>query len=207
MDDALTASHATLRLAFLGAWQERRRASWIDEVTPRADLVLPSRAAWRGRRWLATQIDTVSAGVPLDLRIVGYSWGAWTAAQLVVALFDERVTTRFDKERLGTVRLGLLDPVATGRRAFRLPDDPRLQAWSVFQRNGCWRGCPGPSAWYAGQHVERAENRDLTEAGRDQPLEGGVPAAHAPDHLQLGYRAWGGWGLRIARVLEGTPPW
>ena len=191
-------------MAFLGLWQIHRQGSWNDEVAPHADVVLASRARATSRRWLERRERDLPAGVALEVRIVGYSWGGWTAGHLAADLLDGRV---LPAARDLTVRVGLLDPVATLRGALALPADPRLRAWNAFQRNGCHRGCPGPSAWYRGAPVPGADNLDLTDLGREVPPVDEVPPERAPDHLQLGYRGWGGWGRRLAGVLEGTAPW
>lgn len=192
-------------MAFLGLWQVHRRGSWNDEVAPYADVVLPSRSGVIARRWLRRRTAELAPDRTLDLRVVGYSWGAWTAGHLVADLLAGRV---LGPERAVRVRLGLLDPVGTLRGALALPDrDERLAAWNAYQRNGCHRGCPGPSAWYRGQHVPGADNRDLSPLGLEVAPVDEVPPERAPDHLQLGYRAWGGWGARIAGVLAGEAPW
>ncbi|MGE0191060.1 MAG: hypothetical protein AB7T63_03370 [Planctomycetota bacterium] len=195
-----------LRLAFLGAWQSHRRGSWNEEVAPHADLVLPSRSLGAGKRWLRRRVEAASAA-SVEVRLVGYSWGAVTAGHLASDLLADRV---FGPDRPSSlfVRLGLLDPVGTLRKSFALPaGDSRLHAWCVFQRNGCYQGCPGPSALYRGHPVRGADNRDVTHAGLDVPPVDHVPPERAPDHLQLGYRAWGGFGRRLVTVLGGEAPW
>jgi hypothetical protein len=100
------------------------------------------------------------------------------------------------------VHLGLLDPVGTLRLPARLLADARLAAWNVFQTNGCHSGCPGASSWYAGRPMGGArENLDVTLEGRDRPPRDGVPPDLAPDHIQLGYRGWGGHDAYVASVL------
>lgn len=195
-----------VRLAFLGAWQVRRVCSWKDAVMPRTPHVLPSRARRHGARRVKKLLDE-GAG-PIDVRIVGYSWGAWTALQLIerLAAAPARFHPRLEADPW-TVRLGLLDPVGVFRRVPRLPDDPRVQCWSVYQRNGCYEGCPGRSNWYRGEPIDGADNRDLTQEGREHPPRDGVPPEHAPDHIQLGYRGWNDWDQRIASVLDGDAPW
>jgi pimeloyl-ACP methyl ester carboxylesterase len=192
-------------MAFLGLWQIHRRGSWNDEVGPHADVVLPSRSWRTSRRWLQRHTADLPPAQAVEVRLVGYSWGGWTAGHLAADLLAGRV---LGSTRPLAVRLGLLDPVGTLRGRLVLPDDDgRLVAWNAYQRNGCHRGCPGPSAWYRGQHVPGADNRDLSLLGRDTPAVDEVPPELAPDHLQLGYRAWGGWGERVARVLAGEAPW
>ena len=195
-----------LRLAYLGAWQSHRRGSWNDEVAAHADHVFPSRSLAAGRRWLRKRIESAAA-TSVDIRLVGYSWGAVTAGHLAADVLAGRVMAPARTPSL-VVHLGLLDPVGTLRKSLALPvGDPRLRAWCVFQRNGCYQGCPGPSALYRGHPVRGADNRDVTHAGRDLPPVDHVPPERAPDHLQLGYRAWGGIGRRMTAVLRGEAPW
>ncbi len=194
-----------LRLAFLGFWQVHRRCSWNDEVSPHADLVLPSRAIRGAKRFLRRATACLGEQVPIEIRLAGYSWGALTAGHVANALLAGTIVQAPDRLR---VRLALLDPVDTLRRRLVLPaDEPRLTAWCAYQRNGCYRGCPGWSGLYRGIAVPGASNLDLTRFGRNAPPADHVPPDRAPDHLQLGYRGWGGWGARLATVLTGGEPW
>ena len=196
-----------IRLALLGAWQVNRESGWRDAVKARADHVLPSRAYARARRILRRELSTGDTSCPVQIRLVGYSWGGWTAIHVVQRLVRRpHHIHRSLRQRDWTVRLGLLDPVRTFRRSARLPNDPRVKAWNVYQRNGCYQGCPGPSRWFRGCDVRHAAKRDVTDEGRGRSSQDGVPSACAPDHIQLGYLGWNGWDIRIARVLDGDEP-
>ena len=192
-----------LRVALLGAWQHRRTGRFVDLVKARTPHVFPStarRAAWRALRdELRAQAD-VSA---VEIRIAGYSWGAWSALQIAqrVHKSPERLHPALTRDTV-EIRLGLLDPVPTLRRPVALPGSERVKAWVIHQRNGCYKGCPGPSAWFAGVAVPGARNWDVTEAGRGGTHDGRVPPEHAPDHIQMGYTGFGDFDLRVARVLD-----
>lgn len=196
----------TVRMAFLGALQQRRKCSWRAEVESAAEQVFSSRARRRAERWLGRRFGALVPGTSVDLRLAGYSWGAWTAVELLTRLLRQEAQAA-NGVRIESIRLGLLDPVGTFRRRIVLPRDPRLVAWNIFQTNGCYVGGPGPSRWYRGTAIEGAANRDVTLEGRAQPPRDGVPPTRAPDHIQLGYRAWGGHGRSIAGVLAGRDPW
>ena len=79
-----------LRLAYLGAWQSHRRGSWNDEVAAHADHVFPSRSLAAGRRWLRKRVESAAA-TSVDIRLVGYSWGAVTAGHLAADVLAGRV--------------------------------------------------------------------------------------------------------------------
>jgi hypothetical protein len=199
------AREVVVRLAFLGALQSLRGGSWNDAVRAHTPNVFPAL----GRRPALARLrhellgSSFAAGDLLDLRLAGYSWGAWSALTLAELLVRHpaRVHPGLSPTDV-RVSLGLLDPVSTLRRPARLPPAPGVRAWCVYQTNGCYRGCPGRSAWYAGEPVPGAlENRDVSLEGRTCPPEGGVPPEHAPDHLQLGYRAWGAYDRYLASVL------
>ena len=200
-----TTGDDAIRIAFLGAWQHHRDCSWKDAVSAHTTHVMTSRAGRAGRRVLQRLL---SEGRDVsEIRIAGYSWGAWTALHLVDLLVraPRRVHARLATDDFA-VRLALLDPVSVFRRKVALPDDPRVQCWNVYQRNGCYRGCPGNSDWYRGQRIEGAKNLDVTNEGRSLTDTDGVPPDLAPDHIQLGYRSWNGWDKRVASVLAGDEP-
>jgi hypothetical protein len=196
-------SPRVLRIALLGAWQHHREGRFVDLVKARTPLVFPStarRSAWRAMRSeLGGQVELPR----LEIRIAGYSWGAWSALQIAERLYaaPERLHPALRRETL-ELRLGLLDPVPTFRRPARLPESDRVRAWVIHQRNGCYKGCPGPSPWFAGVAVPGATNWDVTEAGRGGVHDGRVPPECAPDHIQMGYTGFGDFDLRIARVLD-----
>jgi hypothetical protein len=133
----------------------------------------------------------------LDLRMTGYSYGGWTALQILHALSPWA-------DRL-TVRVGLVDPVCTFRRLTPLavrwwmPWDATSasQHWlglplpgrgpcyarkpsfvtfakNVFQRRGLivrWNGngvrMPFRARWFASQPIEGFENRDVSDEVSD----------------------------------------
>lgn len=191
----------TVRLAFLGAFQDWRGGSWDTAVRRHTTDVLPSRSRRTGLELIGDELDAAGAVDELHLRLVGYSWGAWTSLQIarIVAEHPQRVHRRLPELRV-TQSLGLLDPVGTLRSPMRVPEG--VSMWNVFQRNGCFRGCPGLSAWYRGRAVPGALlNHDATLEGRELPMRDGVPPVRAPDHIQMGYRGWGGYDECIAAVL------
>ena len=197
----------TLTLGFLGAFQDWRGGSWEDALRRHTTWVFPSRARRAAFQHLRDEIEQATPFETLDLRMAGYSWGAWTAIELarIVKEHPARVHPRLVDRPLD-VRLGLLDPVGTLRMRLRVPHD--VPIWNVYQENGCYRGCPGLSQWYRGRAIPGALlNHDATLEGREQPMRDGVPPDRAPDHIQMGYRGWGGHDARIAAVLsEGEPP-
>lgn len=198
---------AVIKIALLGAWQHRRPGRFVREVAARTPHVFPSRAYLRARRCLRRELAAVLDEEPareVELRLAGYSWGAWTLLHMIDALWERptRWHPALSRERLRIV-LGCLDPVDTFRRRVALPRDPRVEVYAVYQRNGCYRGCPGPSGWFAGDSIEGAtENHDVTLAGRTQPTQDGVPPEHAPDHIQLGYTGFGDYDRAVADVLS-----
>ncbi len=198
----MSAPHV-LRIALLGAWQHRRTGRFVDLVKARTPHVFPStarRAAWRALRDELKQQDHLQT---VEVRIAGYSWGAWSALQIAERLHatPQRLHPDLRPDTL-EIRLGLLDPVPTLRRPVQLPDSERVKAWVIHQRNGCYKGCPGRSEWFAGVPVPGATNWDVTEAGRGGTHDGRVPPEHAPDHIQMGYTGFGDFDLRVARVLD-----
>ena len=134
----------TLRLAFLGAFQDRREGSWNDVVRRHTALVFPSRGRRKAIAHVRTTLSACEQDQRLDLRMVGYSWGAWTALQLADTILRRptRIHPRLSEMDV-RISLGLLDPVGTMRT--RAPLHPSIRAWNVFQKNGCFRGCPGQS--------------------------------------------------------------
>ena len=201
---ALAVPIPTVRIAFLGAAQSMRGGGWVEAVKRRTSLVFPSRSRFEAVEALRQELDVLGRVTSLQLNVVGYSWGGWTALDLVrlVTLRPERVHRNLAAADL-RVTLGTLDPVGTLRFPVTLPDDERIRAWNVYQRNGCHHGCPGPAQWFAGRPVEGAiENLDITEEGRGRPGRDGVPPDCAPDHIQVGYLGWGGYDDRVASLLE-----
>lgn len=198
-----------LTLGLLGAFQDWRGGSFEDALRRHTAWVFPSRARRAALQHLHEEIDQAPPFETLDLRMAGYSWGAWTALEVarIVAEHPARIHRRLAGRPLD-LRLGLLDPVGTLRRRLYVPEGVRI--WNVFQANGCHRGCPGLSAWFRGRAIPGALlNHDATLEGRDRPMQDGVPPDRAPDHIQIGYRGWGGHDARIAAVLsdgEVQPP-
>ena len=194
----------TIRIAFLGAAQSTRGGGWVTAVKRHTKLVFPSRSRREAVLALRHELDVLGPLPRLDLKVVGYSWGAWTAIDLVTLALQRPA---FIHAALADadlrITLGTLDPVGTFRLPVRIPDDPRITAYNVYQRNGCYRGCPGPGTWFAGRALEGAvENRDITEEGRNEPPQNDVPSECAPDHIQVGYLGWGGYDEYVAAFLE-----
>jgi hypothetical protein len=198
------ASTITIRLAFLGALQGHRGGRWRDIVTQHTQHVFASRSRRAAIQRLRALLSSCAPAGPLDLRMVGYSWGAWTAMQLADTILNKpgRIHASLASRDV-RVSLGMLDPVATLRVPASLPNHPAIRVWNVYQRNGCYQRCPGRSGWFRGRSIAGAlENRDVTLDGRCQPMRDDVPPARAPDHIQLGYRGWGDHDLYIASILE-----
>ena len=196
----------TLALGFLGAFQHWRGGSWNDAVGRHTRQVFPARAQRRALCTLRDAVRAASAFDVLELRIVGYSWGAWTALDMAgrVLAQPSRLAPVLGDRRID-VRLGLLDPVRFLRRPVHMPTAARI--WNVYQRNGCYRGCPGRSAWYRGQPVPGAIwNHDVTLEGRERPMRVGIPPSASPDHIQMGYLGWGGYDEAMAAVLTDGEP-
>lgn len=126
---------------------------------------------------------------PFQIKGVGYSWGAVTLLQYAADLRD-KVENSNDLELI----LGTLDPVSTLRSGGSLNSLPPYvrQAVNVFQRNGCWRGCPGQSmgfgGLYVGQTVDGAFNVDLTRAIADPTALG---RRRYYDHIAI--QGWAPW--------------
>lgn len=199
-------STLTLRLAFLGAFQDWRGGSWDTAVRRHTTHVFPSRSRRAGLDHIVRELDAAGAVDRVVLRVAGYSWGAWTSLQIarLVAEHPGRIHPTLEHARVEP-HVGLLDPVGTLRSRMRVPSG--VPIYNVFQRNGCFRGCPGLSKWYRGCAVPGAAlNLDVTLEGRELPLRDGVPPDRAPDHIQMGYRSWGGYDEAIAAVLtDGVP--
>ena len=194
----------TIRLAFLGALQGRRGGRWCEVVQQHTPHVFSSRGRRPAIHCLRSLLSPADPAARLDLRMVGYSWGAWTAMQLADTILRKggRVHARLE-DRPVRISLGLLDPVATLRLPTSLPTHPAIRVWNVFQRNGCYQRCPGRSGWFAGRPLEGAmENRDVTLEGRGLPMQDGVPPSRAPDHIQMGYLGWGHHDRYVASVLD-----
>lgn len=100
---------------------------------------------------------------PFRIKGVGYSWGGWTLLQ-VVKNIGSRVERRDDLK----VIIGTVDPVGTARGGGAHLNTPSYvqAAFNVYQRNGCWGGCPGQSigfgGFYEGQEVSGAQNANVT---------------------------------------------
>lgn len=199
----VAADPRVVRVAFLGAFQAFRGGSWNEVAAAHTPHVLPALGRRQALRLLRAAAADAPPGAALDLRLAGYSWGAWTAVQLAALLVRDPARVHpFFADGAWTLALGLLDPVGTLRLRTGLPGDPRVAAWNVYQTNGCYQTCPGSSDWYAGRPVPGArENLDVTREGRDRPMQDGVPPERAPDHIQMGYLGWGGHDAYVASVL------
>lgn len=100
------------------------------------------------------------------VRVVGYSWGGTSAVEL-----RKRLSRKVDADAKKGVKVivGLLDPVGTGRVGGRALDpDIGEGRLNLYQRNGCYRGCPGPNGWFRGRSVQGMKNRELTNVAHGQ---------------------------------------
>ena len=115
---------------------------------------------------------TASDCPPFRIRLVGYSWGGWSALGVVDKLSSASWIDNPNNNL--KVAVGTLDPVNTlrirgGLGAGGMPSFVRGSI-NIYQTNGCpgFGDCPGPSSWYKGESVPSATiNNDVTASGLD----------------------------------------
>ncbi|MCC5846427.1 MAG: RHS repeat-associated core domain-containing protein [Verrucomicrobia bacterium] len=199
---------------------------WPDKIDGRTPNTFRSRELRNAREKLLELLDTNNDGkincldeLP-DIRIVGYSWGGWSALSLAKWL---NTTNKIDSDEHRVVtKLGLLDPVKTGRIGFsRVPNNVRF-ARNIYQDHGCTR-CRLPSRWFKGREIQGANNMNVAFNGRIFPHAGkmfrdnisgqNLSFRILPDHISLGYEDWGSrgaiggvggvsWAEEIASLLD-----
>jgi len=156
------------KLAFKGANGIDPNNQWAAFTTN----VFGSKDWDRGIKAAMKYFDTDNNGKldnkdnpPFKIRVVGYSWGGWSAIR-----FAQKIGDKVDNpEENLRMAVGTLDPVGTLR-----PGNANLPAWvrsgtNIYQTNGCYRGCPGAGRWYAGTSVTGAENTDLSDVTHGDP--------------------------------------
>lgn len=159
-----------LRISFLGFNPLGDGFDGRGLIDRGADRTFSSLDTLGARRLIRKVFPYNGRNSPADLRITGYSFGAWSALQLA-----HRLGSRF------RIRLGLVDPVCT----FRFRGEIRLLplpiravyarrptnvvfAINVYQTKGLiarfdhGRGMrmPYPANWFASQPIEGFENVD-----------------------------------------------
>ncbi len=140
---------------------------------------------------------------PSEIRITGYSWGAWSALGVAKDLETTPQIKATDREHR-KVALGLLDPVRMGRLG--LAGLPRnvMFARNIYQRNGCYDdpkghgSCPGPGWMYRGTDITGAANIDVTD---DRSSWDSAPRDVTPDHIHL-LLDYHGYASQIGSVLQ-----
>jgi RHS repeat-associated protein len=176
-----------IRLGFKGAWGTQ--GSWLAGL--RGNQRFGSRDKSGAFAYVIEQLDTNDdnkiniCDEVADIRITGYSWGAWTAVQLA-----HKINTTDKIKSYGiihrSVRLGLLDPVDTLRWGSGSISPNVYFALNIYQKNGCHgRRCPGPSFWYKGRSIGGAINADVTYDRPASALPDGVPWNMTPDHVHM----------------------
>jgi RHS repeat-associated protein len=173
-----------IRLGFKGAGGTE--GNWLPANVKKfgAQAIMP--ALW----FIFKQLDSNKDGIINDcddeaqIRVTGFSWGAWSAIQLARIVHTTTVIQSAGTRHRKVV-LGLLDPVSTARGGTADLSPNVVFALNVYQRNGCYKGrCPGPSSWYKGVAVNGAMNLNVTTY-RPVQWADGVPLAMTPDHVHL----------------------
>jgi RHS repeat-associated protein len=171
-DDLGLAAKEAYKIAFKGAGGVDPNGEWASFTSN----VFGSRSLNSGVKAAVKYFDTDNNGKldatdcpPFKIRVVGYSWGGWTAIKFANEM-GNKVT---DPNMNLRMAVGTLDPVDTLRSG-----SASLPAWvksatNIYQTNGCWKGCPGARIGfrraYAGQSVPGASNTDLTSTPHGQP--------------------------------------
>lgn len=195
---------SVLKLAFLGTLQTT--GGWKNEIEARTDHVFTASnlgdgpaAAWR----VAREYMEGSPG-PHDVRIVGYSWGGWSALRLAGPIIRD-YGPESENPILSKLTVGTLDPVSTLQD--NLPDNlsnPITTIHNIYQTNGCYGDrCPWlPSFLFKGSEIPGANNKEVTQDGRGKGTNSGVPEEYTPDHVHLGYQGYGGYDQEVAKLLD-----
>jgi hypothetical protein len=205
-----------IKIAFLGAGQHASWPGWPSHLKKPGVKIFSSRDLRDAEEYLIKKLDSNNDNKldckddDVDIRLVGYSWGGWSAL-LLSQWLDEYQEIKDEKLR-EIKKLGTLDPVDTARSGVPEVSDNVAYALNIFQKNGCYavkkssclglgskiRGCFGPSAWYKGTLLagENVININVSGEGRivygaNSPNVNNVPVDFIPDHLHLGYSDWG----------------
>jgi hypothetical protein len=227
-----------IMIGFFGAGQRAsHQSSWPLALTSREGVKTFNARSWdEARKWLLEypQLDgnndgkVDSSDCPVDLRIVGFSWGGWSALRLSQWL---QTTNTIESDDLRVVtKLGMLDPVDSWRSGTNKVYDNVKYSKVIYQTTGCINGefkvdgisyggscfkLFGIASNYKGVAVLGVtEISDVTGEGTriydEKSVSGKKQINQFPDHLDLGYRAWGPSGLndphhygeQIANLLD-----
>jgi RHS repeat-associated protein len=121
---------------------------------------------------------------PFRIRVVGYSWGGWSAIIFAQKMGD-KVTDPVTNLKIA---IGTLDPVKTLRSGTATLPQYVKSATNIFQKNGCYQGCPGAGRWYRGQSIPGANETDLTSVPYG-PYATNPPEQQNYDHIAIQSKA------------------
>ncbi len=121
---------------------------------------------------------------PFRIRVVGYSWGGWSAIQFAKKLGNKVDAPNSNLE----IAISTLDPVKTIRSGTATLPSYAIGGLNYYQQNGCYHGCPGPGFWYKGNPVSGESNASWT-ATPYPPYATNPPKQRNYDHIAIQSKA------------------